>query len=75
VRADRRHAGCGLQPAQALAIEPPRRIEQRCAIAAQGAERMFQQGEQGDRREALVDRRDQRAQQRRRRRVDQRRAG
>jgi len=35
VRANRRHAGCWLQPAQALAVEPPCRIEQRRTIAAQ----------------------------------------
>ena len=53
--ADRRQAGHGLQPAQAFAIEPARGVEHGGAVAAQRAQRMLQQGEQGDRREALVD--------------------
>ena len=72
--ADRRQARHGLQPAQALAIEPARGVEHGGAVAAQRAQRMLQQGEQGDGREALVDDADQRLQQAGGRRVAKRRA-
>ena len=72
--ADRRQARHGLQPAQALAVEPARGVEHGGAVAAQRAQRMLQQGEQGDGREALVDDADQRLQQAGGRRVAKRRA-
>ena len=62
--ADGRQAGRGLQSAQAFGVELARGFEQRRAVATQGAQWMLQQGQQGHRSEAFVDRRDQRQQER-----------
>ena len=61
----------GLQPAQALAVEPACRVEQGGARQAERAQRMLEQRQQVDRREARVDHGDQRAQQGRGWRVGQ----